>query len=166
MIQPLATPGRGGDAFVNAREEHNCDADRLGELCRHLSGHGWNGADVAIAAAGRPGALRELAQGGGYQPWSEWFGPAAIAGLIPDDDMRAVVLADMPALPLAFFEERVPVPAGWEAQVWLRAAERGLRRAGGQGRSQRLACGPPGRRHLGIVTRAEDVAEAIISVFA
>jgi hypothetical protein len=56
--------------------------------------------------------LRELATGGRLPPWSEWFGPAAMAELIPDEDLRAFVLADMPALPIAFFEERVPVPAG------------------------------------------------------
>lgn len=109
--------------------------------------------------------LRERAVGGRLPPWSEWFGPAAMAELVPDDDVRAGVLADMPALPLAFFEERVPVPAGWTASrcgyVLLSEvyAEQAARAEASGWPVVRLV-----GRHLDIVTRAEAVAEAIVSV--
>ena len=109
--------------------------------------------------------LRGLAGGGRLPPWSEWFGPDAMAELIPDEDIRAVVLAELPALPLSFFEDRVPVPAGWTAsrcgyvllsEVYIEQAAKAeasgwpvVRLAGG---------------HLDIVTRPEAVTEAIVSV--
>jgi hypothetical protein len=111
--------------------------------------------------------LREQAVGRRLPPWSEWFGPAAMAELIPDEDRRAAVLAELPALPLSFFEERVPVPAGWTegrcgyvllSEVYAEQAAKAetsgwpvVRQAGG---------------HLDIVTRPEAVAEAIASVCA
>jgi hypothetical protein len=109
--------------------------------------------------------LRGLAAGRRLPPWSEWFGPAAMAELIPDEDIRAVVLAEMPALPLSFFEERVPVPAGWTASrcgyVLLSEvyAEQAAKAEASGWPVVRLAGG-----HLDIVTRPEAVTEAIVSV--
>jgi hypothetical protein len=57
--------------------------------------------------------LRELASGGRLPRWSQWFGPEAMAALIPDPDLWAEIEEEMPSLPLASFEESVPVPAGW-----------------------------------------------------
>jgi hypothetical protein len=33
--------------------------------------------------------------------------------LIPDDHLRSAVVADMPKLPLSYFEGAIPVPNGW-----------------------------------------------------
>jgi hypothetical protein len=109
--------------------------------------------------------LRELAQGGRLPPWSEWFGPAAMAELVPDEDMRAVVLADMPALPLSFFEERVPVRVGLTAS---RCGYVLLSEVYADQAAKAEVSGWPVIRliggHLDIVTRPEAVADAIVSV--
>lgn len=111
--------------------------------------------------------LRELAPGGRLPPWSDWFGPAAMAELIPDEDLRALVLADMPALPISFFEDRVPVPAGWTAS---RCGYVLLSEAYAEQAAKAEASGWPVVRleggHLDIVTRPEAVTEAIVSVCA
>ena len=55
--------------------------------------------------------LRGLANGGVLPPWSEWYGPDSMRELIPDDRARGIVSAELPAVPLSYFESRVPVPA-------------------------------------------------------
>ena len=109
--------------------------------------------------------LRGLASGGVLPPWSRWFGPDSMRELIPDDGMRAIVSAEMPALPLSYFETRVPVPAGWTAvrcgYVLLSEAytEQAAQAEASGWRVVRL----PGA-HLDIVTRPAAVADAIVSV--
>jgi hypothetical protein len=109
--------------------------------------------------------LRALAVGGFLPLWSEWFGSGVMAELVPDAERRAVITAELPRLPLSYFEERVPVPVGWSradggyvllsgayAAAADAAAVRGwpvLRRLGG---------------HLDIVTKPQLVADAIVAV--
>jgi hypothetical protein len=57
--------------------------------------------------------LRRIETEGRLPPWSEWFGPGIMEELIPDDDLRSAVVADMPKLPLSYFEDVIPVPSGW-----------------------------------------------------
>lgn len=59
--------------------------------------------------------LRALAHDGLLPPWSDWFGPGVIDGLLPDADRRAAVLADLPELPLSYFDASVAMPEGWSA---------------------------------------------------
>jgi len=60
-----------------------------------------------------PPALREqlrgLAEDGWLPPWHEWFGPGALEQLVPDTAVRRVFTAEIPRLPLAYFEEPAPV---------------------------------------------------------
>jgi hypothetical protein len=109
--------------------------------------------------------LQALANDGVLPPWSDWFGPGVMQELVPDDARRAVISAELPRLPLAYFEEPVPVPNGWAgvpcgyvllsdayAAEAHEAAARGwpvIRLLGG---------------HLDIVTRPEEIAGAIESV--
>jgi hypothetical protein len=62
-----------------------------------------------------PEWLREnvvrLATGDRLPPWSEWWGPDAMARLVPDPDTRAAITADLPRLPLDYVDEAVEVPA-------------------------------------------------------
>ncbi|WP_343953667.1 alpha/beta hydrolase [Nonomuraea longicatena] len=55
-------------------------------------------------------------------PWTGWWGDEEVAAFLPDAAMRRRVEADQPRLPLSYFTQRVPVPAGWEnvpcAFVW------------------------------------------------
>lgn len=109
--------------------------------------------------------LRELASGGMLPAWSEWFGPDVMAELVPDAAKRAIVAAELPQIPLAYFEDRLPVPPGWTrtpcgyvllsegyASEAATAADRGWP-------VERLQGG-----HLELVTRPDEVAAAIESV--
>ena len=58
--------------------------------------------------------LRGMAEGGRLPPWHEWFPPGALDELLPDPSLRGTVTAEIPRLPLAYFEE--PAPATTPAQ--------------------------------------------------
>lgn len=58
--------------------------------------------------------LEELTEADGYlPPWHTWWGPEGMTWLVPDEDRRARVTADMPRLPLAYFDADIVAPAGW-----------------------------------------------------
>ena len=109
--------------------------------------------------------LRGLAHGGVLPPWSQWFGPDSMRELIPDDRAREIVSAELPAVPLSYFETRVPVPAGWTS---TRCGYVLLSEAYAEQASKAAASGWPVARlpgaHLDIVTRPSAVADAILSV--
>jgi hypothetical protein len=111
--------------------------------------------------------LRGLANGGVLPPWSEWFGPDSMRELIPDERMREIVSAEFPAVPLSYFETRVPVPAGWTSTPCGYVL---LSEAYAEQASRAAASGWPVARlpgaHLDIVTRPAEVADAILSVAA
>jgi hypothetical protein len=60
-----------------------------------------------------PPPLREqllgMADRGVLPPWHEWFPPGAVEELLPDPVLRRQFVAEIPRLPLAYFEERAPV---------------------------------------------------------
>jgi hypothetical protein len=57
--------------------------------------------------------LRPMAADGVLPPWSNWFGPGAMRELVPDERLRADLEAEMPRLPLSYFEASVPMPDDW-----------------------------------------------------
>jgi len=57
--------------------------------------------------------LRTLAVNGELPPWSSWWGDEAMRELVPDQAARAALERELPSLPLSYFEESVPSPAGW-----------------------------------------------------
>jgi hypothetical protein len=61
-------------------------------------------------------ALRARAVDGLLPPWTTWLDPAEVAAMLPDARARAQVEAEQPRLPLSYYEQRIPVPAGWDAQ--------------------------------------------------
>ena len=73
------------------------------------------------------GALRTLAHNGVLPKWSEWFGPTAMAQLIPEEDHRAAVVAELLEVPLSFFDATVPLPEGWTAPQVVRSFYRASR---------------------------------------
>jgi hypothetical protein len=109
--------------------------------------------------------LQGLANGGVLPPWSGWFGPEGMRQQIPDDRKREIVSAELPALPLSYFQARVPVPAGWTS---TRCGYVLLSEAYAEQASKAAASGWPVARlagaHLDIVTRPSAVANAILSV--
>jgi hypothetical protein len=109
--------------------------------------------------------LRGLAHGGVLPPWSQWFGPDSMRELIPDDRTREIVSAELPAVPLSYFETRVPVPAGWTSARcgYVLLSEAYAEQASKAAASGWSVARLPGA-HLDIVTRPSAVADAILSV--
>jgi hypothetical protein len=62
------------------------------------------------------GFLRARAVDGLLPPWTTWFDEAEVAPMLPDAEVRAAVEAEQPRLPLSYYEQQIPVPAGWDAQ--------------------------------------------------
>jgi pimeloyl-ACP methyl ester carboxylesterase len=112
--------------------------------------------------------LRTLATDGVLAPWSRWFGPDAMQVLVPDERLRAELEAEMPRLPLSYFEAAVPVADGWAsrrpcAYLLLTADQYG------QSAAEARAYGwpvieLPGVQHLAIATNPTAVAEALLDL--
>jgi hypothetical protein len=60
--------------------------------------------------------LRAMATDGVLAPWSRWFGAEAMRELLPDQRLRADLEAEMPRLPLSYFEAVVPLPDDWSTR--------------------------------------------------
>jgi pimeloyl-ACP methyl ester carboxylesterase len=73
------------------------------------------GGSLPLAPPGLMDQLRALATDGVLPRWSSWFGEDAMRELVPDERLRAELEAEMPCLPLAYFEASVPLPDGWDA---------------------------------------------------
>jgi pimeloyl-ACP methyl ester carboxylesterase len=58
--------------------------------------------------------LRSLAIEGVLPPWSSWWGEEAMTELVPDEATRAALVSELPSLPLSYFEQSSPSPAGWD----------------------------------------------------
>lgn len=58
--------------------------------------------------------LRPLAVDGTLPRWTDWWDEADIAPMFGDPAMRQKVVAEQPTLPLAYYEQSVPVPRGWD----------------------------------------------------
>jgi pimeloyl-ACP methyl ester carboxylesterase len=183
-----AVAARGWEAFADSVAEQTADRDHgvlvghsgAGPLLPQIAGRARWRADalVFVDAAVPPergeaelmpervlAELRPLAADGLLPPWSDWFGPGVMAELIPDEEKRAAVSAELPLLPLAYFEGGVPVPAGWAsapcgylllsaayAEEAAKAQERGwpaVRQLGA---------------HLDIVTQPRKIADAILAL--
>lgn len=57
---------------------------------------------------------RRKAEAGRLPPWSQWWDAAEIASLLPDAETRRAICDEQPRLPLSYFEQHIPVPAGWD----------------------------------------------------
>jgi hypothetical protein len=111
--------------------------------------------------------LRAMATDGVLAPWSRWFGAQAMRELVPDERLRADLEAEMPRLPLAYFEATVPVPDGWAnrrpcAYLLLSAPY-------AQSAAEARARGWPvieidGVQHLAIATDAGPVTQALLDL--
>jgi pimeloyl-ACP methyl ester carboxylesterase len=58
--------------------------------------------------------LRTLAVNGKLPLWSTWWGEEAMRELVPDEAASAALERELPSLPLSFFDQSVPSPAGWD----------------------------------------------------
>lgn len=62
---------------------------------------------------GRPSFADRVEADGFLPPWHAWWGDDGMARLVPDADRRETVTADVPRLPLAFYDQGRVVPANW-----------------------------------------------------
>ncbi|GAA4604021.1 hypothetical protein BJY16_004831 [Actinoplanes octamycinicus] len=67
-----------------------------------------------VTSPERLAVLRGMAVDGRLPPWTTWWDD--VAELFPDEGTRAAVTAEQPRLPLSYYEQRIPVPAGWDAR--------------------------------------------------
>ncbi|AEW98613.1 alpha/beta hydrolase family protein [Streptantibioticus cattleyicolor] len=58
--------------------------------------------------------LRPLAVDGVLPRWTDWYDEADVAPMFPDPATRKAVEAEEPALPLSYYQQRIPVPVGWD----------------------------------------------------
>lgn len=109
--------------------------------------------------------LRELAVDGVLPRWSTWWGEGAMARLVLDPDRRAVIEAELPEIPLSFYESEVAIPIGWcerlAGYLLLSEAYRDDARIA-RGRGWRVAERLAG--HLDIVNDAEVIARELVAL--
>jgi hypothetical protein len=57
--------------------------------------------------------LRALATEDRLPPWSQWWDDRAMERLVHRDERRTAIEAELPAVPLSFYEARITVPPDW-----------------------------------------------------
>jgi hypothetical protein len=59
--------------------------------------------------------LRALAGPEGVLPrWTDWWDEEDVVAMLPDPAVRVRVAAEQPRLPLDYYTQSIPVPAGWD----------------------------------------------------
>ena len=107
--------------------------------------------------------LRELATDGWLPKWSEWFGPDAMTSLVPDAKLREAIVAEIPRLPLSYFEQQVPMPDDWARLpcAYVRLSE-AYRRDADEARSRGWPTVDLNGAHLDIATRPSEIADVLL----
>jgi hypothetical protein len=57
--------------------------------------------------------LRPKAVDGRLPRWTDWWDEADVAPMFPNEATQRNVVAEQPRLPLAYYEQGIPVPNGW-----------------------------------------------------
>ncbi|MCU1368654.1 MAG: hypothetical protein JWL72_2635 [Ilumatobacteraceae bacterium] len=104
---------------------------------------------------------------GRLPPWHEWWPAEVIEEGIPDPAQRGAVVADIPAVPRAFYDTAVQVPQGW----WSRpCAYLQLCEAYDEDADRATGWGWPMARldggHLDVVNTADLVAAEVVRLVA
>ncbi|MCU1398865.1 MAG: hypothetical protein JWN62_1974 [Acidimicrobiales bacterium] len=104
---------------------------------------------------------------GRLPPWHQWWPAEVLEEGIPDPVQRAAVVADIPAVPRAFYDASVPVPTGWRSQpcAYLHLCEaydEDADRAAGWGWPMARFDGG----HLDVVNTADLVAAEVVRLAA
>ncbi|AGB25596.1 putative hydrolase or acyltransferase of alpha/beta superfamily [Mycobacterium sp. JS623] len=114
------------------------------------------------APPGLEAQLRGLAVHGVLPPYHEWFSPGALADWVPDAARRGRLIAEIPRMPLAYFDE--PAPRSRFAEPVSRAFVRlGAPFDAAADKAQRLGWWVARRDwdHLRMLSDPEAVAEVI-----
>lgn len=109
--------------------------------------------------------LQAMVRGSWLPPWSEWWGAAGLAELLPDANVRERFSAGYPRLPIAMFEEAQPLVSGWPDApcAYLRLSEAYQEQAE---RCKALCWLTPdlSSHHLAVLTDPEPVLEALLAL--
>ena len=109
--------------------------------------------------------LRSLAPDGTLPKWSTWWGESVMANLVPDGARRAEIEAEMPEVPLAFFETPMPLPVGWcEGPGAFVLLSEPYRRVADTARSVGWPVVEDLGNHLDIVNHPESLARHLIGL--
>jgi hypothetical protein len=108
--------------------------------------------------------LKEGAVGGKLLPWPQWWGDERMRELVPDDELRDAFVRACPAVPVAWIDEVMPeVPEPPAVFVQLSAAYAPETEAA---RSHGWPVLVLDADHLAVVTRPNEVADAIVQAAA
>jgi len=111
--------------------------------------------------------LRSLASDGSLPKWSTWWGERVMENLVPDAARRAEIEAEMPAVPLAFFETAMPLPVGWcEGPGAFVLLSEAYRRDADTARSLGWPVVEDLGNHLDIVNDPESLARDLVALAA
>lgn len=109
--------------------------------------------------------LKVLAIDGVLPRWSTWWGDGAMAALVPDPERRVELGAEMPEVPLAFFESTYELPSGWcETEGWYVLLSESYRDDAERARAMGWPTIERPGGHLDIVNDAGGIAETIIGL--
>jgi pimeloyl-ACP methyl ester carboxylesterase len=112
--------------------------------------------------------LRAMATDGLLPTWSRWFGLDAMRELVPDERLRADLEAEMPRLPLSYFEAAVPLPDEWGARcpcAYLLLSATPYGESAAEARAYRWpVIEIDGVQHLAIATNPIPVTEALLDL--
>jgi pimeloyl-ACP methyl ester carboxylesterase len=125
------------------------------------------GGGLPLAPPGFMDQLRALATDGVLPRWSSWFGEDAMRELVPNERLRADLEAEMPCLPLSYFEASVPLPDDWDAcpcAYLLFTAESYGQSAAEARRHGWPVAEIPGVRHLAMATEPIAVTDALLDL--
>ncbi|MEV6491366.1 alpha/beta fold hydrolase [Actinoplanes sp. NPDC051633] len=119
-------------------------------------GESW----IENAPAGLVDRLRGIARDGVLPPWNEWFDPAAVASLLPDDEMRGRFVAELPRLPFSYFEEKASADV-WNGPASYLLLSEGYRDDAAAARKAGLPVAEHVDHHLSMLTDPAAVAAAL-----
>ena len=108
--------------------------------------------------------FRALAVDGVLPPWSSWFGEEVMRELVPDAALRRLLTQEMPEIPIAFLEQRIPSPAGWDRApcAYLLLSEAYAESAAEARERQWPVEVIEGAQHLHIAVAPENVCDALL----
>jgi alpha-beta hydrolase superfamily lysophospholipase len=114
------------------------------------------------APAGLEAQMRGLANNGVLPPYHEWFPPGALADWVPDPQRRRRLIAEIPQLPVAYFEEPAP-PVRFAESVACAFVRLGANFDAAADKAQRLGWWVTRRDwdHLRMLSDPEGVADLI-----
>lgn len=111
----------------------------------------------------RRSQLQRLASNGMLPRWSEWFGPEAMEEALPDAKLRDAFLRELEPIPLALFEEPIPLPPAWPDApcTYLRFSEAYVAEAN-EARAKGWHVSEIDAQHLYLLTHPKEAADLIL----